>query len=237
MSTNKLKVVVLTGAGISAESGLQTFRDSDGLWNGHNVEDVATIDGWRKNPALVLAFYNARRESALNAQPNHAHRILAELEADFDVHIITQNIDNLHEKAGSTQIYHLHGEISKCRSEKNINLKYDYDKPIELGDTGNDGAQLRPDIVWFGEAVPMMYEVTHLCEKADVFVVIGTSLQVYPAASLIHYAPPFCHKFVIDKAIPSNLGIGKIVRIEHSATVGIDVFKTELYRIKDGHVK
>lgn len=224
MNKNRPHIVVLTGAGISAESGLKTFRDSDGLWNGYNIEDVATPRAWKKNPQLVLDFYNQRRRDVLDAKPNAAHLDLAALENDFDVTIITQNIDDLHERAGSKKVVHLHGEIVKCRSEKNEQLLNDYTHDLALGDVANDGAQLRPHIVWFEEPVPMIEIAAAICTDADVFVVIGTSLQVYPAAGLIRYAPPFCPKFIIDKSIPELGGIKNITPIEMPATKGVSAF-------------
>jgi NAD-dependent deacetylase len=180
----KKKLVVLTGAGISAESGIKTFRDSDGLWEGHNVMDVATPEGWYKNPALVLDFYNQRRRQLKEVQPNLGHQILAELENDFDVYIITQNVDDLHERAGSTNITHLHGELLKVRSSKNENYILDWPNDLNFGDVDQQGNQLRPHIVWFGEQVPALDEAIEITEQADYFAVIGTSLQVYPAAAL-----------------------------------------------------
>ena len=183
----KQKLVVLTGAGISAESGLKTFRDSDGLWEGYNVYEVATPRGFAANPQLVLDFYNMRRRDVAAAEPNAAHLALAALEKDFDVHIITQNIDDLHERAGSTKVLHLHGEIFKMCSVRDKSKTYAIRGDIQLGDLAPDGQQLRPFIVWFEEPVPMMEEAVMIAEEADIFVVIGTSLQVYPAASLIQY--------------------------------------------------
>lgn len=216
----KRKLVVLTGAGISAESGLKTFRDSDGLWNGYNIEDVATPRAWEKNKQLVLDFYNMRRHDVLNAQPNAAHTGLANLEKDFDVHIITQNIDDLHERAGSTKVLHLHGEIFKMRSELNEKLIYEIRKDILLGDVATDKAQLRPHIVWFEEPVPMIEKATVISSQADIFIVIGTSLAVYPAAGLINYAPRLIPKFIIDKNIPYS-SLYNITAIEKPATEGI----------------
>lgn len=218
---SKKKLVVLTGAGISAESGLKTFRDSDGLWEGYKVEEVATPGAWRKNPQLVLDFYNMRRKDVRNAQPNAAHQGLAALEKDFDVHIITQNIDDLHERAGSTKVLHLHGEIFKMRSETNEHLIYDIVNDIQVGDRGEDGAQLRPHIVWFEEAVPMIEPATRLASVAEIFVVIGTSLAVYPAAGLLHYAPAYIPKFIVDKKIPYTSSSHGIVSIEKPATEGV----------------
>lgn len=218
---NKKHIVVLTGAGISAESGLKTFRDSDGLWNGYNVYDVATPGAWKKNPQLVLDFYNARRKDVAAASPNAAHIGLAELEKYFDVTIVTQNIDDLHERGGSTNIIHLHGEIFKMRSERDEELVYDIRDDIHLGDKAEDGAQLRPHIVWFEEPVPMIEKAILLMHDCDYFVVVGTSLQVYPAASLLHYAPPFLPKFIIDKKIPGVQNSPNLTLIEKPATEGI----------------
>ena len=194
----KKKLVVLTGAGISAESGLKTFRDSDGLWEGHKVTDVATPEGWQKNPALVLDFYNQRRRQLQQAKPNMGHKILAELEKDFEVHIITQNVDNLHEKAGSSHVLHLHGELLKVRSTKKHDYILDWKSDLNFGDADDKGNQLRPHIVWFGEAVPALEEALELTQKADIFAVVGTSLQVYPAAGLIEFAPHKIPLFYLD---------------------------------------
>jgi NAD-dependent deacetylase len=227
----KPKLVVLTGAGISAESGLQTFRDGDGLWENHRVEDVATPEAFQRNPALVLDFYNFRRANVINALPNKAHRGLAALEEDFEVHIITQNIDDLHERAGSTKIYHLHGEILKMRSSKNENLIYPINSDIKLGDTAEDGAQLRPHIVWFGEPVPMIETVLPIVAQADIFVVIGTSLQVYPAAGLVHEVPYNKPIYILDKKIPTVSG-KHIVSIEMPAATGFEVLRKHLMNYK-----
>jgi NAD-dependent deacetylase len=224
----KKKLVVLTGAGISAESGLKTFRDSDGLWEGYNVEEVATPRAWRKDPKLVLDFYNMRRKNVADAQPNAAHYGLAALENDFDVHIITQNIDDLHERAGSSKVLHLHGEIFKMRSEKNESLVYDIRGDMQIGDRGGDGAQLRPHIVWFEEAVPMIEPAARLTGSADLFAVIGTSLAVYPAAGLINYTPHQIPKFIIDKKIPYTSSLRDIVAIEKPATAGVKELATLL---------
>ena len=178
--------MVLTGAGISAESGLKTFRDEDGLWEGYDVAEVATATAWIRNPSLVLEFYNMRRKNVREAMPNVAHYGLAELENDFDVHIITQNIDDLHERAGSSKVLHLHGEILKMRSEKNEALIYPIEGDIQLGDKAEDNAQLRPHIVWFEEPVPMIEEAGRLVRQADIFVIVGTALAVYPAAGLVN---------------------------------------------------
>jgi NAD-dependent deacetylase len=218
---NRKKLVVLTGAGISAESGLKTFRDSDGLWEGYNIEDVATPRAWKKNPQLVLDFYNERRKNVLDAKPNAAHYGLADLEKQWDVHIITQNIDDLHERSGSTRILHLHGEILKMRSEVDDELIYEIKEDIQLGDKALDGAQLRPHIVWFEEPVPMIEAAIPIVRTADVFVVIGTSLLVYPAAGLINYAPSEIPKFIIDKKVPPTSSVHKVIAIEKTATDGI----------------
>lgn len=222
---NKKHLVVLSGAGISAESGLKTFRDSDGLWNGYDVYEVASPQGWHKNPQLVLDFYNARRKDVAAAQPNAAHIGLAELEKDFEVTIITQNIDDLHERAGSTKVLHLHGEIFKMRSVADEDIVFDIRVDINLGDKAADGAQLRPHIVWFGEAVPMMEKAAALLHHCDYFVVVGTSLQVYPAASLLYYAPAFLPKFIIDKKIPVTEKMNNLHIIEMPATEGVAELK------------
>jgi NAD-dependent deacetylase len=218
---SKKKIVVLSGAGISAESGLKTFRDSDGLWEGYNVTDVATPRAWKKDPALVLEFYNQRRKNVLDAQPNAAHFGLAKLQDDFDVTIITQNIDDLHERAGSKKIVHLHGEIFKMRSEFDESLVYDIRGDIRLGDKAEDGAQLRPHIVWFEEPVPLIQLAIPVVLSADIFVVVGTSLVVYPAAGLVNYAPMDIPKYVIDKVIPSTNSVYNVTNIEKPATQGI----------------
>ena len=217
----KKHIVILTGAGISAESGLKTFRDSDGLWNGYNVYDVASPMGWEKGPAMVLNFYNDRRRDVANAKPNAAHFGLAALEENFDVTIITQNIDDLHERAGSTNIIHLHGQIFLMRSVDDENKIYPLTGDINLGDVDKNGAQLRPHIVWFGEPVPMMEKAFNVVNDCDYFVVVGTSLQVYPAASLLDYAPAFLPKFIIDKKIPVISDHHNITLIEKDATEGV----------------
>ncbi len=230
--SDKKKIVVLTGAGISAESGLKTFRDSDGLWEGYEVTEVATPRAWRKNPALVLDFYNMRRRDVARAEPNAAHLGLAELEKDFDVHIITQNIDDLHERAGSTKVMHLHGEIFKMRSESDETLIYDIREDILPGHKAEDGAQLRPHIVWFEEAVPMIAQAVPLVRSADIFVVVGTSLVVYPAAGLVDYALPGAHKFIVDKKIPYTSPIHNLTTIELPASQGVKVLQEKLRLLK-----
>lgn len=217
----KPRLVVLTGAGISAESGLRTFRDSDGLWEGYDVYEVASPKGWVKNPGLVLDFYNGRRQDVKAAMPNEAHTGLAKLEEKYDVRIITQNIDDLHERGGSSRVLHLHGEIFKMRSATNEQLVYDIYEDIRLGDVAADGGQLRPHIVWFGEDVTMMKQAVMEVLWADIFVVIGTSLQVYPAASLLDYVKPHVPIYVIDKKIPEVETSGKVVCIEKPATSGV----------------
>lgn len=226
----KKHIVVLSGAGISAESGLKTFRDSDGLWMGYDVYEVASPQGWSKNPQRVLDFYNARRRDVAAALPNAAHTGLAELENDFNVTIITQNIDDLHERAGSSKVLHLHGEIFKMRSIADEHTHYDIRGDIMLGDTAEDGHQLRPHIVWFGEAVPMMEQAAAIVQDCDYFVVVGTSLQVYPAASLLYYTPPYLPKYIIDKKIPATEKQANLHCIEMPATEGV----RELKRILPG---
>ena len=194
----KKKMVVLSGAGISAESGVKTFRDSNGLWENHRIEDVASFEGFQKNPQMVLDFYNARRKQLREVEPNNAHLILAEFEAFFDVEIITQNVDDLHERAGSTKITHLHGELLKVRPIDSETEILQWKEDLNVGDCNAKGIQLRPHIVWFGEMVPEMEKAIKLTAEADIFLIIGTSMQVYPAAGLINYVPPSCEVFVID---------------------------------------
>lgn len=218
---SKKRLVVLSGAGVSAESGLRTFRDSDGLWEGYNVEDVATPQAWRKDPQLVLDFYNMRRKNVAEAEPNAAHVLIAALEEFYEVTIITQNIDDLHERGGSTQVMHLHGEIFKMRSEVNEELIYPIREEIRIGDFAEDGAQLRPHIVWFGEAVPMIMDAIPVVQEADIFVVVGTSLVVYPAAGLVQYARWDAPKYIVDKKIPYSSSLYNITEIEKPATEGM----------------
>ena len=194
----KQKIVILTGAGISAESGIQTFRGAGGLWEGHRIEDVASPEGWQRNRQLVLDFYNLRRRQLLTVAPNAAHYALAELEKHYDVTIISQNVDDLHERAGSTNVMHLHGELLKVRSTLDESLVYEWRKDLVAGDKCERGSQLRPHIVWFGEMVPMISPAQDIAATADIFVVIGTSLVVYPAAGLLHFAPRNSRKFLID---------------------------------------
>ncbi len=220
MKMQKKKLVVLTGAGISAESGLRTFRDSDGLWEGYNVTEVATPRAWKKNPQLVLDFYNERRKNVAGAVPNAAHTGLAELEKEFDVTIITQNIDDLHERGGSSRVLHLHGEIFKMRSENDERLVREIREDIKWGDLAEDGYQYRPNIVWFEEPVPLIEQAIPIVAAADYFVVIGTSLVVYPAAGLIHYTKPDIPIYIIDRKIPYT-SLKNLTAIEKPATEGI----------------
>lgn len=230
----KPKLVVLSGAGISAESGLKTFRGADGLWEGFRVEDVATPEAWRRNPALVLEFYNQCRKQAQVAKPNAAHLRLVDWEQHFDVHIITQNVDNLHERAGSSQILHLHGQLFQMRSTKNPDAVFDMDGwELNLGDLAPDGSQLRPHIVWFGEEVPMMEPAIDIASDADFLVVVGTSLQVYPAASLVQFVPSACKIFVVDPdsgAFPGSLNAHFI---SEPATKGLATLERLLFRELD----
>lgn len=218
---NKKHIVVLTGAGISAESGLKTFRDSDGLWMGYNIEDVATPRAFRKDPKLVLDFYNMRRKDVAAAIPNTAHDGIAALEKEYAVTIITQNIDDLHERAGSSCVMHLHGEIFKMRSSVNETLISEIRDDINVGDLAEDGTQLRPHIVWFEEPVPTIQQAASVMTTADVFILIGTSLQVYPAAGLIDYVPDKTPKYIIDKKIPPVNRYENIIAIEKTATEGV----------------
>jgi len=216
-------LVVLTGAGISAESGIKTFRGADGLWEGHDVMQVASPEGFANNPALVLEFYNQRRRQLLQVKPNKAHLELANLEKHFKITIITQNIDDLHERAGSTNVIHLHGELLKVRSTKTETNILDWKKDLNLGDLDSNGHQLRPHIVWFGEAVPLIDKAVEVCATADKLLIIGTSLQVYPAASLMHYVPENTPTFFIDPD-PSISSSKNLTVIAETATKGIDTF-------------
>lgn len=224
----KKKLVVLSGAGISAESGLKTFRDSDGLWENYSIYEVATPEGFKKDPQLVLDFYNMRRKDVAGAQPNQAHIGLARMEDLLDVHIVTQNIDDLHERAGSTKVLHLHGEVFKMRSVKSTGKIYDLTADINLGDLAEDGGQLRPHIVWFNEDVPMIETAISIIEDCDFFAVIGTSLLVYPAAGLINYAPYNIPKFIIDTSIPYVNSLHNFKAIEMTAGEGVKELKKSL---------
>ncbi|BDD10154.1 NAD-dependent protein deacylase [Fulvitalea axinellae] len=223
------KLVVLTGAGISAESGIPTFRASDGLWEGHDVMEVASPEGWARNPELVLNFYNERRKAAREAEPNDGHLYLKKLEELFDVTVVTQNVDNLHEKAGSSNVIHLHGSLFESRSEADESLVYPSEDVVELGDTCERGHQLRPNIVWFGEAVPMMEKAIEEASRADVFLVVGTSLQVYPAAGLVDYVPHDCEIYHVDPKSETNARVPSRVRmIREKASLGVKMVYQEL---------
>lgn len=228
MSQRK-KIIVFTGAGMSAESGIKTFRDSGGLWEEFKIEDVATPEAWQRNPKLVLDFYNTRRKQVMEAQPNEGHKILAQLEKHFDVHIITQNIDDLHERAGSKKILHLHGEIMKARSSVDPTLIYPLKRSdIKSGDKCTKGSQLRPHIVWFGEMVPEMDRAIELATTAEIFITVGTSLVVYPAAGLIHYAPSRSIKYLVD---PGDFELSLVKEIKHireKASEGLKTLQNEL---------
>lgn len=223
------KIVVLTGAGISAESGLKTFRDSGGLWEDHKIEDVATFEGWQRNPLLVLNFYNERRKQLKGAEPNAAHKALVRLEQKYDVQIITQNVDDLHERAGSSKVIHLHGELKKSRSTVDENLIYDIEGwELKLGDRCEKGSQLRPHIVWFGEAVPLIELATQLTQLADIFIVIGTSLNVYPAASLIGFVSDKAIKYLIDPNAHQLPFVNKLEIINENAGKGTPTLANRL---------
>jgi len=216
------RIVVLSGAGISAESGLQTFRGADGLWEGHRVEDVATTEAWAANPGLVLDFYNQRRQAVRVAEPNAAHRALVELERAYDVRIVTQNVDDLHERAGSTRVLHLHGEVMLARSTRDPRLvRHLGEQDIELGDVCELGSQLRPHIVWFGELVPAMDEAVELVAEADVLLVVGTALQVYPAAGLVFESPSRARRILVNPDIPERVSGPQFEIVAKPATVGV----------------
>lgn len=225
----KKKIIVFTGAGVSAESGIQTFRAADGLWASYNIEDVATYNAWIKNKELVLDFYNQRRKQILDSQPNDAHLLIADLQKKYDVQVITQNIDDLHERAGSKKVLHLHGEITKSRSTVSSNLVYNINgSELNLGDLCEKGSQLRPHIVWFGEQVPEMDNAITLAEKADIFITIGTSLNVYPAANLIHVTSHNIPKYLID---PNDFNLNTVKNLTHlktSATQGMKILVNKL---------
>ena len=225
---NKKNIVVLTGAGISAESGIKTFRDSDGLWENHRIEDVATFDAWRRNKELGLDFYNQRRRQLLECEPNEAHKLLVTLEEKFNVHIITQNVDDLHERAGSKNILHLHGELLKVRSTLDEHLVYEWKQDLKVGDKCGKGAQLRPHIVWFGEQVPMIEVAGKIASQADIFIVVGTSLVVYPAAGLVHYTDYTVPKYVVDPNKPTISNIQNVEYITEKASVGVKMLVDKL---------
>lgn len=228
----KKKVVVFTGAGISAESGLKTFRDTGGLWENYNISEVATPEAWKKNPEKVLSFYNIRRKQTIEAKPNKAHYAIAQLEEKFEVFVITQNIDDLHERGGSTKVLHLHGEIRKAQSSKNPDLVYNIKGwKLEIGEKCEMGSQLRPNVVWFGEPVLKMGEAYEITSNADIFIVIGTSLSVYPAAGLLEMAPVNAEKYVIDPA-PINLYSQKefVKHIKEKASTGVSALALKLLK-------
>ncbi|MBB6127834.1 SIR2 family NAD-dependent protein deacylase [Mucilaginibacter lappiensis] len=225
------KLVVLTGAGISAESGLKTFRDSDGLWEGYNIEDVATPQAWQRNPAMVQQFYNERRKSVLEARPNAAHYALAQLEEQYQVTIITQNIDDLHERAGSTNVMHLHGIITRSQSSINSELTYPIDGwEIRMDEVCELGSPLRAHVVWFGEDVPMIGPAAQICADADIFMLVGSSLAVYPAAGLISYVRPEIPRYIIDPKIPDVSVRGQLIKIQEKATVGVPTLVDQLLK-------
>jgi NAD-dependent deacetylase len=228
---SRKKVVVLTGAGISAESGISTFRDADGLWEGHDVMQVASPDGWRQNPELVLDFYNQRRKQLFEVTPNEGHRALVELETQYDVTIVTQNVDDLHERAGSSHIIHLHGELRKARSTRYPELVYKWDKDIQLGDCCDRGEQLRPHIVWFGESVPMIEPAAITTSQADIIIIIGTSMQVYPAAGLVGLADKAEQIYYVDPrpTINYELNLARNLKVvEDNASTGVPFVVQEL---------
>lgn len=217
-----MNIVVLSGAGISAESGISTFRDQNGLWENHDIMDVASIEGWYKNPALVLEFYNKRRAQLFEVKPNDAHLKIASWHTNHHVVVVTQNVDDLHERAGSQDVIHLHGTLRSVRSAFNSTLKYYWEKDLQIGDIAEDGHQLRPDIVWFGEDVPMIESAIEVIAEADVLIVIGTSLQVYPAAGLLHYAHKAKLKYIIDPNCENYNVPNDFIKIESTAVLGID---------------
>ena len=223
------KIVVLTGAGVSAESGLKTFRDSNGLWEGHDVMEVATPKGYANNPTLVLNFYNQRRKQLFDVLPNDAHMALVQLEASYDVTIITQNVDDLHERAGSSNVIHLHGELLKVRSSLDPDVVMDWKTDLKLGDTCDKGSQLRPHIVWFGEEVPMLDKAIEITQEADILMIIGTSMQVYPAASLVHFVPPHSPIYFIDpKPNMSPSAFENLVIVQKTAVQGVPTVVEDL---------
>ncbi len=225
----KKKIIVLTGAGISAESGIRTFRDSGGLWEGHNIEDVATHEAWERNPEMVQEFYNQRRKQLYEVEPNIAHLALARLEEKYDVQIITQNVDDLHERGGSTKVLHLHGELKKSRSTVNDSLIYDIKGwELKMGDLCDKGSQLRPHIVWFGEGVTEIEKATDIAKKAYIFIVIGTSMNVYPAAGLLESIPYFVTKYFIDPNAKDNYNVSNLTIIKEKAGIGVPRLVDEL---------
>lgn len=228
------KIVVMTGAGMSAESGLKTFRDANGLWEGHDVMEVASPEGFQRNPELVLEFYNQRRRQLLSVNPNAGHKALVRLEEKFDVQIVTQNVDNLHEKAGSSNVLHLHGELLKVRSIQNEDHILHWEKDLVLGDLDANGHQLRPHIVWFGEMVPLLEDAARQTQQADIVIIIGTSMQVYPAASLIHYAPTQTPIYFVDPAPAVNpRDFAYLMVLQQTAAKGVPTLVQELLDKED----
>jgi NAD-dependent deacetylase len=225
-------VVILSGAGISAESGIPTFRASDGLWEGHRIEDVATPEAWERNPGLVLEFYNQRRKTAMEAQPNSGHRIIVELESEFEVSVITQNVDDLHERAGSRNVIHLHGSLFEARSTRNENLVYPlHGWEMQQGELCEDGSPLRPNIVWFNEAVPKIEVAARITSRADALVVVGTSLVVYPAAGLVDFVPPGVPIIVVDPRRPQMAAVADVEFIEMEAGTGMEAARARLRQV------
>ncbi|MCU0318534.1 MAG: NAD-dependent deacylase [Flavobacteriales bacterium] len=220
-------IVVLSGAGVSAESGIRTFRAADGLWEEHRIEDVATPEAWQRDPELVLRFYNARRAQLLAVQPNAAHRTIAALEDQFEVDVVTQNVDDLHERSGSTRVLHLHGELRKVRSTRDPDLVQSWDHDLQLGDRCPLGSQLRPHIVWFGEQVPLLPKAAEIVKRADIVIVVGTSLQVYPAAGLIHAMAPGAELYAVDPS-PLDLPARTKAHIKEKASIGIPMLASRL---------
>lgn len=233
MNERKKKLIVLSGAGVSAESGIETFRDADGLWEGHDVKEVATPEGWRKNAQLVLNFYNERRKQLHNVQPNQAHRELVKLEEKYNVTIITQNIDDLHERAGSSHVIHLHGELLKGQSDNDPEEIFKWPGDMNIGDVTKKGVQIRPHVVWFGEAVPMLEIAAMHCAESEILIVVGSSMQVYPAASLAGYAPKFCDMYYVDPKPAINFELAQrphLKIIQEKAGVGIPNLVNELLK-------
>ncbi len=226
---SRKKIVVLTGAGVSADSGIETFRASDGLWAKHRIEDVCTPEALQRNPALVLDFYNERRRQLKEVEPNDGHYALAALEEHFNVKVVTQNVDNLHERAGSTDILHIHGELTKCRSMKDPSYVIEWEGDVELGDLCPKGGQMRPHIVFFGEEVPLLSEAAKIMEGADIVIIAGTSLAVYPAAGLISYAPSYAEIYIVDPAAP-RVGSSKTHYIKERFAVGMPPLTKELIK-------
>jgi NAD-dependent deacetylase len=233
---SKKSLIVFTGAGMSAESGISTFRDSNGLWRNYRFEEVASPVAWRNNPELVMEFYNMRRKQLFEVEPNPGHRALVKLEEKFDVQIITQNVDDLHERAGSTRVLHLHGELKKARSTRFPELVYELTHwELKIGDTCEKGAQLRPHIVWFGEEVPEFPKAVAMVQEADIMLIIGTSLNVYPAAGLLHYTRPHCPKYLIDPKAENAEHISGLTVIQKTAGEGVPDLVAKLLEESSGY--